>query len=297
MRITTAEVERRAMRQAIALSAWGRGTTSPNPPVGCVVLDSDGRLVGQGWHRRKGEPHAEAHVLAQAGYAARGGTAVVTLEPCCHHGRTPPCHRALIEAGIVRVVIAVLDPTSRGRGGSALLHEAGIDVVEGLLVEEAHLVLGPWLAALERQRPVLTWGCFLTREGSLTGDATVLPGEIDTLVHDDTSTASATPAVTERLAPRSLSTLPNDPHQALAGLHHEGARVVGLAAGGVTAQSYLDAGLIDHIEAHSPHEVANLPNLPDGYRLARISRLNDGLRLSLIRNNANTTWSSLLSHR
>ncbi|SDJ77362.1 diaminohydroxyphosphoribosylaminopyrimidine deaminase [Actinopolyspora mzabensis] len=270
------------MRHAIALSAWGRGTTSPNPPVGCVVLDGDGRLAGQGWHRRKGEPHAEAHALAQAGSAARGGTAVVTLEPCCHHGRTPPCHRALIEAGIARVVIAVLDPTSRGRGGAALLREAGIDVVEGLLVEEAHLVLGPWLAALERQRPVLTWGCCLTRQGTLKGDGTVLPGEIDTLVHDDTTTAA-----TEWLAPRSLSTLPTDPHQALATLHHEGARAVGLVADSAAVRPYLDAGLIDHIEAHSPRETAHLPNLPDGYRLARISRLNDGLRLSLTRNSTN----------
>ncbi|GAB3559296.1 diaminohydroxyphosphoribosylaminopyrimidine deaminase/5-amino-6-(5-phosphoribosylamino)uracil reductase [Actinopolyspora lacussalsi] len=288
MTITTAEVETRAMRHAIALSAWGHGTTSPNPPVGCVVLDGDGRLAGQGWHRRKGEPHAEAHALAQAGSAADGGTAVVTLEPCCHDGRTPPCHRALIEAGIVRVVIAVLDPTSRGRGGAVLLREAGVDVVEGLLVEEARLVLGPWLAALERQRPVLTWGCCLTREGSLTGDVTVLPGEIDTLVHDDT----ATPAVTEPLVPRPLSTLPNDPHQSLAALHHEGARAVGLVADSAAVRPYLDAGLIDHIEAHSPHETAHLPNLPDEYRLARISRLNDGLRLSLTRNSTNAQTPS-----
>ncbi|SFD68801.1 diaminohydroxyphosphoribosylaminopyrimidine deaminase [Actinopolyspora alba] len=286
MTITTAEVETRAMRHAIALSAWGHGTTSPNPPVGCVVLDGDGRLVGQGWHRRKGEPHAEAYALAQAGSAADGGTAVVTLEPCCHHGRTPPCHRALIEAGIARVVIAVLDPTSRGRGGAALLREAGIDVVEGLLVEEAHLVLGPWLAALEWQRPVLTWGCCLPRQGSLTGDGTVLPGEIDTLVHDDTSTIMTT--AIERPVVRTLSTLPHDPHQALTALQHEGARTVGLAVGGAAIRPYLDAGLIDHIEAHSPHETAHLPHLPDEYRLTRLSRLNDGLRLSLTRNNANT---------
>ncbi|ASU81357.1 riboflavin biosynthesis protein RibD [Actinopolyspora erythraea] len=281
------------MRHAIALSAWGRGTTSPNPPVGCVVLDSDGRSVGQGWHRRKGEPHAEAHALAQAGRAAAGGTAVVTLEPCCHHGHTPPCHRALIEAGIARVVIAVLDPTSRGRGGAALLHEAGIGVAVGFLAEEAHLVLGPWLAALERQRPVLTWGCSLTPRGTLTSDATALPREIDTLVHDDTTATTATEWPTSR----PLFTLPNDPHHALDALHHDGTRTAGLAVDHVTAQPYLDTGLIDHIEAHSAHEAAHLPNLPDGYRLAQISHLNNGLRLSLSRNSTNAQTPSPSSQR
>ncbi len=96
-------------------SAFGLATTSPNPPVGCVVLSPAGRIVGEGYHARKGEAHAEAKALAAAGGAAAGGTAVVTLEPCNHHGRTPPCHQALIDARISRVVIAVLDPTSRAR--------------------------------------------------------------------------------------------------------------------------------------------------------------------------------------
>ncbi len=83
------------MRRAIALSALGFNTTSPNPPVGCVILDSTGQPVGEGYHLRKGEPHAEVHALAAAGVYATGGTAVVTLEPCNHYGRTPPCHQSL----------------------------------------------------------------------------------------------------------------------------------------------------------------------------------------------------------
>jgi diaminohydroxyphosphoribosylaminopyrimidine deaminase/5-amino-6-(5-phosphoribosylamino)uracil reductase len=98
------------MRRALALAALGTGRTSPNPLVGAVVLDHAGTLVGEGYHARAGTPHAEVHALAQAGERARGGTLVVTLEPCCHHGRTPPCSEAVIAAGIARVVVAMVDP-------------------------------------------------------------------------------------------------------------------------------------------------------------------------------------------
>ncbi|WP_434975321.1 bifunctional diaminohydroxyphosphoribosylaminopyrimidine deaminase/5-amino-6-(5-phosphoribosylamino)uracil reductase RibD [Streptomyces bauhiniae] len=145
------------MRQAIVVSAQGVGSASPNPPVGCVVLDRGGRVVGEGFHLRKGEAHAEVNALAAAGDRAVGGTAVVTLEPCNHYGRTPPCREALIDAGVARVVIAVMDPTSRGEGGAALLREAGVEVELGVLAEEALLVLGPWLASLNLERPFITW--------------------------------------------------------------------------------------------------------------------------------------------
>lgn len=145
------------MRRAIAISAQGLGSTSPNPPVGCVVLDSRGRAVGEGHHVRKGEPHAEANALAAAGGRAEGGTAVVTLEPCNHAGRTPPCREALIRARVARVVIALMDPTSRGEGGAALLRQAGIDVEVGVLQEQALVVLGPWLTSLRAGRPFVTW--------------------------------------------------------------------------------------------------------------------------------------------
>lgn len=163
-----------AMRRAIVLSAFGLGTTSPNPPVGCVVLDSDGHLVGEGYHERKGEPHAEAHALAAAAERANGGTAIVTLEPCNHHGRTPPCRQALIEAGIARVVISVIDPTSRGEGGAAALQSAGVEVEVGVLEQETRLVLGHWLTVLEHERPFVTLIYTVNSDGeigsSLTSD-------------------------------------------------------------------------------------------------------------------------------
>ncbi|WP_254407664.1 bifunctional diaminohydroxyphosphoribosylaminopyrimidine deaminase/5-amino-6-(5-phosphoribosylamino)uracil reductase RibD [Streptomyces sp. GMY02] len=145
------------MRRAIAISAQGLGSTSPNPPVGCVILDSDGRTVGEGYHVRKGEPHAEVNALTAAGKRAEGGTAVVTLEPCNHYGRTPPCREALINANVARVLIAVMDPTSRGEGGATLLRKAGIEVEQGFLENEALLVLGPWRASLKGDRPFITW--------------------------------------------------------------------------------------------------------------------------------------------
>jgi diaminohydroxyphosphoribosylaminopyrimidine deaminase/5-amino-6-(5-phosphoribosylamino)uracil reductase len=146
-----------AMRWAVQLSARGLGTTSPNPPVGCVVLDHAGGVVGMGFHERKGEAHAEGKALAVAGHRARGGTAVVTLEPCNHVGRAPACRQLLLDAGITRVVIAAMDPTSRGEGGAEVLCRAGVSVETGVLEAEARLVLGPWLAALRRRRPQVTW--------------------------------------------------------------------------------------------------------------------------------------------
>ncbi|AQA12772.1 bifunctional diaminohydroxyphosphoribosylaminopyrimidine deaminase/5-amino-6-(5-phosphoribosylamino)uracil reductase RibD [Streptomyces malaysiensis] len=146
-----------AMRRAIAISAQGLGTTSPNPPVGCVILDRDGVPVGEGYHLRKGDHHAEVNALTAAGERAEGGTAVVTLEPCNHQGRTPPCRQALIDAKVSRVLMAVMDPTSRGEGGAVVLEHAGIEVERGVLEQEALLVLGPWLHSLRTGRPHITW--------------------------------------------------------------------------------------------------------------------------------------------
>ncbi|ROO63060.1 diaminohydroxyphosphoribosylaminopyrimidine deaminase [Micromonospora sp. Llam0] len=159
------DTELAAMRQAIVLSSLGLGTTSPNPPVGCVVLDRHGVVVGTGYHRRKGEAHAEVKALDAAGAAARGGTAVVTLEPCNHIGVTPACRQELIEAGIARVVISIIDPTSRGDGGAAVLAAHGIDVETHVIPDETSTVLGPWLAATLRRRPHLTWAHAISGEG------------------------------------------------------------------------------------------------------------------------------------
>ncbi|WP_420000269.1 bifunctional diaminohydroxyphosphoribosylaminopyrimidine deaminase/5-amino-6-(5-phosphoribosylamino)uracil reductase RibD [Streptomyces boninensis] len=145
------------MRRAIALAARALGATSPNPVVGCVMLDPDGRIVGEGYHQRAGGPHAEVHALADAGERARGGTAVVTLEPCNHTGRTGPCAQALIDAGVTRVVYAVADPNPGAAGGAATLAAAGVDVEGGLLADEAAAGNRAWLTSVRTGRPFVRW--------------------------------------------------------------------------------------------------------------------------------------------
>ncbi|MEV4348053.1 bifunctional diaminohydroxyphosphoribosylaminopyrimidine deaminase/5-amino-6-(5-phosphoribosylamino)uracil reductase RibD [Actinoplanes sp. NPDC049596] len=157
--------EDEAMRRAIALAARGLGTTSPNPVVGCILLDADGEVVGEGFHAYAGGPHAEIVALAQAGERARGGTAVVTLEPCNHTGRTGPCSEALIGAGIRRVVIAVDDPTPVAAGGAVTLRAAGIPVETGVRRQEAEQGNIAWLTAVRRGRPYVTWKFAATLDG------------------------------------------------------------------------------------------------------------------------------------
>ncbi|GGQ53503.1 bifunctional diaminohydroxyphosphoribosylaminopyrimidine deaminase/5-amino-6-(5-phosphoribosylamino)uracil reductase RibD [Couchioplanes azureus] len=157
--------EHEAMGRAIALAARGLGTTSPNPVVGCLLLDPDGEVVGEGFHVYAGGPHAEIVALAQAGKRARGGTAVVTLEPCNHTGRTGPCAQALIAAGIRRVVIAVDDPTPVATGGAATLRAAGIEIETGVRREEAEAGNVAWLTAVRRGRPFVTWKYAATLDG------------------------------------------------------------------------------------------------------------------------------------
>ncbi|GIF13302.1 bifunctional diaminohydroxyphosphoribosylaminopyrimidine deaminase/5-amino-6-(5-phosphoribosylamino)uracil reductase RibD [Actinoplanes teichomyceticus] len=157
--------EDEAMRRAIALAARGLGTTSPNPVVGCLLLDRDGEVVGEGFHAYAGGPHAEIVALAQAGELARGGTCVVSLEPCDHTGRTGPCSEALIQAGVRRVVIAVDDPTPVASGGAATLRAAGIEVASGVRRAEAELGNIAWLTAVRRGRPYVTWKFAATLDG------------------------------------------------------------------------------------------------------------------------------------
>ena len=148
------------MRRALALAALAEGRTSPNPLVGAVVLNREGRLVGEGFHARSGEPHAEVGALGQAGTAAAGGTLIVTLEPCCHHGRTPPCSRAVLQAGVARVVVALEDPDPRVAGGGiAQLRQAGVEVITGVLRQEAAEQNRAFLHRVRTGRPwgVLKW--------------------------------------------------------------------------------------------------------------------------------------------
>nr|WP_244291435.1 bifunctional diaminohydroxyphosphoribosylaminopyrimidine deaminase/5-amino-6-(5-phosphoribosylamino)uracil reductase RibD [Streptomyces subrutilus] len=155
------------MRRAVELAARGLGSTSPNPVVGCVVTDASGAVVGEGWHERAGGPHAEVHALRAAGGAARGGTAYVTLEPCNHTGRTGPCARALIEAGITRVVHAVSDPNPQARGGADTLREAGVTVEAGLLADEAEAGNAAWLTSVRTGRPYVLWKYAATLDGRI----------------------------------------------------------------------------------------------------------------------------------
>ena len=141
------------MARALELAARGLFTATPNPRVGCVLV-RNGETVAEGWHERAGEPHAELHALRQAGAQARGATAYVTLEPCAHHGRTPPCADALVEAGVARVVAAMEDPNPRVSGaGLARLRAAGLDVACGLLAGEAEELNVGFVSRMRRGRP------------------------------------------------------------------------------------------------------------------------------------------------
>jgi diaminohydroxyphosphoribosylaminopyrimidine deaminase / 5-amino-6-(5-phosphoribosylamino)uracil reductase len=138
--------ESELIARAVTLGEHGRRTAPPNPWVGCVIVDEGGAIAGEGWHRRPGTPHAEAEALAAAGASARGGTAYVTLEPCAHHGRTPPCANALIAAGVRRVVVALEDPDPNVAGrGLARLRGAGVDADVGPGAVAARRSLAPYL--------------------------------------------------------------------------------------------------------------------------------------------------------
>jgi len=155
---------RRALDLAAAIGAPGPATY-PNPRVGCVLLGPDGSMIAEGYHRGPGTPHAEVDALAGAGEAARGATAVVTLEPCNHTGRTGPCSQALIEAGVARVVYAQSDPNPVAAGGAATLKQAGIEVEQGLYAVESRELNRVWTRAAELQRPYVTWKFATTLDG------------------------------------------------------------------------------------------------------------------------------------
>ena len=161
------------MAQALRLAKRGLYSTSPNPRVGCVIV-RDGVLVGEGWHQRAGEAHAEVNALQQAGTAARGATAYVTLEPCSHHGRTPPCTEALLAAGIRRVVAAMADPNPLVAGrGLAQLQAAGVAVDVGLMADEAHELNIGFVSRMTRKRPWVR----LKAAASLDGKTALQNGE------------------------------------------------------------------------------------------------------------------------
>jgi diaminohydroxyphosphoribosylaminopyrimidine deaminase/5-amino-6-(5-phosphoribosylamino)uracil reductase len=218
------------MRRALELAERGRGLTSPNPLVGAVVV-RDGRVVGEGAHLRAGGPHAEVEALAAAGDTARGATLYVTLEPCNHHGRTPPCAPAVAAAGITRVVAAITDPdpTVAG-GGAARLRAAGVSVEVGLLAEDAERQNQPWLTAVRERRPHVTLKAAATLDGRIadvhgtsqwiTGEAARahahrLRAQSDAIVVGVTTALRDDPALTVRLA----APWPREPHRVVLDTH------------------------------------------------------------------------------
>jgi diaminohydroxyphosphoribosylaminopyrimidine deaminase / 5-amino-6-(5-phosphoribosylamino)uracil reductase len=158
------------LARALELAERGRGTTHPNPVVGAVVV-RDGEVVGEGWHEKKGGPHGEVVALDAAGERARGATLYVTMEPCTHHGDTPPCTTAVLEAGVARVVAGSLDPNPKAGGGLEVLRGAGVDVE---LVDsfEARAQNEAWRTWVSHGRPFVTYKAAMTLDGRLT-----IPGE------------------------------------------------------------------------------------------------------------------------
>ncbi|WP_344413369.1 bifunctional diaminohydroxyphosphoribosylaminopyrimidine deaminase/5-amino-6-(5-phosphoribosylamino)uracil reductase RibD [Pseudonocardia ailaonensis] len=245
------------MRAALAASVAVHGTTSPNPPVGAVILDAAGEIVGTGATAPPGGPHAEVVALREAGERARGGTAVVTLEPCNHHGRTPPCSEALVAAGIARVHAGVADPNPKAAGGTERLRAAGVEVVLGTLGDE--VATGPlraWLHAVRTGRPHVTWKFAATLDGrSAAADGTSrwITGEAARAeVHEFRSHVDAVVAGTGTV-------IADDP--ALTARYPDGTdrerqplRVV-VGNRDVPAGARLDAPDVLHLRTHSPDDV------------------------------------------
>ncbi|ALG86770.1 bifunctional diaminohydroxyphosphoribosylaminopyrimidine deaminase/5-amino-6-(5-phosphoribosylamino)uracil reductase RibD [Gordonia phthalatica] len=253
------------MRRAIAASAGALGVSSPNPAVGAVILDADGAVVGVGHTQPRGQAHAEVMALRDAGDRARGGTAVVTLEPCNHTGRTGPCAQALIEAGISAVHYAVADPNPSAAGGAQTLLAAGVDVTGGVLADDARR--GPlryWLHRIAHDRPFVTAKVAATLDGRIAapdGTSQWITGpearehahrqraRLDAIVVGTGTVLADDPSLTARRADGSLR-------------EHQPARVV-LGRRDLPADARLRDGTapLVHVRSHDPHDV--LAALPD----------------------------------
>lgn len=263
--------ESAAMRHALGLARRGPAH-GPNPRVGCVLLapgagtDPSGApdpaaVLGEGWHRGAGTAHAEVAALADArrrGHDVRGATAVVTLEPCDHTGRTGPCSVALLDAGVARVVVSVADPNPQAAGGADRLRAAGVDVRAGVLAEQGREALGAWLPAVGRSRPFVTLKLATSLDGrAAAADGTSrwitsaqsrrhahdLRAEVDAIVVGTGTALADDPSLTARTADGALT-------------HHQPLRVVvghrGVPAG---ARLHGPGGDLVHLRTHDPHEV------------------------------------------
>ncbi len=173
-------VHEQFMARALQLAELGRGKTSPNPLVGAVIVHND-RIVGEGYHRKAGTPHAEIHALRDAGEKANGAVMYVTLEPCCHHGRTPPCTKSIIEAGIAEVVVGMADPNPLVSGkGIKILREAGISVIVGVLEKDVRLQNESFIKYISTKCPFVTLKAAISLDGKVatrTGESRWITGE------------------------------------------------------------------------------------------------------------------------
>jgi diaminohydroxyphosphoribosylaminopyrimidine deaminase/5-amino-6-(5-phosphoribosylamino)uracil reductase len=197
------------MRKALRLAERGRATTSPNPMVGALVVDAGGVIVGRGSHEFAGGPHAEVHALRDAAGRARGATLYCTLEPCCHEGRTGPCAPVVANAGVRRVVIATDDPNPAAAGGAAFLRARGIEVVTGVLADDAYRLNAPFFTRVRLGRPYVTMKVALSLDGRIAaapGVRTPITGPAAArLVHRERAEVDA-------IAVGSGTLLADDPH-------------------------------------------------------------------------------------
>jgi diaminohydroxyphosphoribosylaminopyrimidine deaminase / 5-amino-6-(5-phosphoribosylamino)uracil reductase len=267
------------LERALELAERGRGTTRPNPVVGAVLV-RDGEVVGEGWHIRKGEAHAEGNALAAAGDRARGSTLYVTLEPCASWGSTPPCAQAVIDAGVAKVVVGTRDPNPAAAGGLELLRAAGVEVevVDGELGFRARQQIEGWLTWVTKGRPFVTYKAATTLDGRLTipGSRWISGEESRRLVHELRASVDAVavgmgtvradePALTARdvgaeRQPRGLAfgrgplpagveleLLSGPLEQELERLAEEGVQSMLLEGGPTLATSFLRARLVDKL--------------------------------------------------
>ena len=265
--------------RALELAERGRGTTQPNPVVGAVLV-RDGEVVGEGWHERKGEAHAEVNAIAAAGDRARGATLYVTLEPCTHVGATPPCAEAVIDAGVAKVVVGTRDPSLDAAGGLERLRDAGVEteLADGELGFQARQQNEAWLTWVTKRRPFVTYKAAMTLDGRLTlpGSRWISGEESRRLVHELRAASDAVavgmgtaradrPALTAREVgaarqPRrlvfgsgplpegvDLEVLSGPLEEELGRLAEEGVQSLLLEGGPTLATAFIEAGLIDKL--------------------------------------------------
>jgi diaminohydroxyphosphoribosylaminopyrimidine deaminase / 5-amino-6-(5-phosphoribosylamino)uracil reductase len=302
-----------SLERALELAERGRGTTHPNPIVGCVLVD-DGEVVGEAWHEQAGGPHAEAIALEQAGLRARGATAYVTMEPCSHHGRTPPCANALIDAGVARIVAGCLDPHPEHGGGLERLRAAGVavSVDEGELGFRCRVQNEAWRTWASKGRPFVVLKLALTLDGRLTvpGERWISGEESRRRVHESRACVDAVavgmgtfradaPQLTARdvdapRQPRRLvfgrGPIPDDsdlelrtgPLEAeLSALAGEGVQSLLLEGGPRVAGGFLREDLVDKLEVYVAPKIAGAglvfaPELPVPVELRRLHAVQVG---------------------